>query len=209
MSNGYYMVIGEDGKFKNWVLNDDPFFMGGRGMFIKEWEPNFDPLKASIEEIPIWLKLYNLLRKYWDLDTLQKIGNKLGVFINADEAIEEKDFSMYARICIGWKPNSPLPNTLEIRTNVGLWIQKIEVEEFMEHCRVCKGKDTQKGNVWYKKKKCTESEELNKIVIACDLVLIVGVNILEEMSKDRGKTQILDGMESIADLNFNLDVITY
>lgn len=55
-----------------------------------------------------------------------------------DEAIESKDFSMYARICIGWKPHFPLPEQVEIITNIGQWLQKIEMEESNEICQHCK-----------------------------------------------------------------------
>lgn len=87
--------------------------MGGMDFYIKDWESNFNPLKTSIDEIPIWVRLYNLPRKYWDIETL-KIGNILGTFIEVDEAIEKKDFSMYARICINWKLFPSLPKAIEI-----------------------------------------------------------------------------------------------
>ncbi|XP_057852570.2 uncharacterized protein LOC131062848 [Cryptomeria japonica] len=112
--------------------------MGGRGLYIRDWEPNFNPLLAPIEEVPIWLHLYNLPKEYWNEESFQAIGNKLGFYIKANETIESKDFSMYARICISWKPHFPLPAHIEIITNAGQWLHKIEVEETSERCKYCK-----------------------------------------------------------------------
>lgn len=91
-------------------------------MYIRDWEPNFNPNKASLEEFPIYLHLYNLPREYWNEETFQMIGNKLGFYIKSNEAIEKEDFSSYERICVGWKPQFPLHAWLEINTNVGCWL---------------------------------------------------------------------------------------
>ncbi|XP_057873061.2 uncharacterized protein LOC131079170 [Cryptomeria japonica] len=93
---------------------------------------------APVEEVSIWLRLYNLAIEYWNEESFQALGSKLGFYIKADEAIESKDFNMYAQICIGWKPNNPLPEQIEIITNAGQWLQKIEVEESNEKCNHCK-----------------------------------------------------------------------
>ncbi|XP_057850395.2 uncharacterized protein LOC131060950 [Cryptomeria japonica] len=138
LPNGFFLVITEDNKDKHEILNNGPVFMGGRGLYIRDWEPNFNPVLAPIEMVHVWLRLYNLPREYWNEDFFQALGNKMGFFIRADEAIETKDFSMYARICIGWKPHYPLPEQVEIITNAGQWLQKIEMEESNETCQLCK-----------------------------------------------------------------------
>lgn len=131
-------MITENEKDKQWILNSGPFFLGGRGLYIRDWEPKFNPLQAPIEEVPIWLCLYNLPKEYWNEESFQAIGNKLGFYIKADEAIESKYFSIYAQICIGWKPHDPLPADIEIITNEGEWLQNIEIEETSERCKYCK-----------------------------------------------------------------------
>ncbi|XP_057852253.1 uncharacterized protein LOC131062575 [Cryptomeria japonica] len=137
MTNGFFLVIAKNNENKNWVFDNGPFFMGGKGLFIKDWKPNFNQLKAHLEEVPIWLRLYNLSREYWNEETFMNIDNKMGFYIKSDEAIEAKDFNMYVRICIGWKPHFPLPNTIEINTNEGCWLQEVEVEENLERCKLC------------------------------------------------------------------------
>ncbi|XP_057860936.2 uncharacterized protein LOC131069494 [Cryptomeria japonica] len=137
LPNGFFLVITEDDKDKQGILNNEPFFMGGRGLYVRDWEPNFNPVLAPIEEVPVWLTLYNLPKEYWNEEFFQTLGNKLGFYIKVDEAIESKDFSMYARICIRWKPYYPVPEQVEIITNAGQWLQNIEVEESNKICKHC------------------------------------------------------------------------
>lgn len=128
-------------------MNNDPFLMGVIGMYIKDWSPNFNPKQAALEVVPIQVRLYNFPHEYWNEDTLKVIGDKLGKFLKADEAIERKDFNMYARICIEWKPHPPLPHAVEIRTSEGIWWQGIEVEEIIEQCKKCRAWDHKSESV--------------------------------------------------------------
>ncbi|GLJ07920.1 hypothetical protein SUGI_0077330 [Cryptomeria japonica] len=96
LPNGFFVVIIENEKDKQWILNSGPFFWGGRGLYIRHREPNFNLLQALIEELPIWLRLYSLPREYKNEESFQAIGNKLGFYIKVDEAIESKDFKIYA-----------------------------------------------------------------------------------------------------------------
>lgn len=137
MPNKFFLVITKNSKDKQWILNNGPFFMGGRGLYIRDWKLNFNPIKSPQEEVPIWLRIYNLSREYWNEETFQMIGNKLGFYIKSNEAIEKKYFSTYARICIGWKPHSHLPAWLEINTSVGCWVQQIKVEDKLEKIIMC------------------------------------------------------------------------
>lgn len=49
---------------KKEILKNGPYMMEGSGFFIKDWEPNFNPLKQEVENIPQWLRLYYLALEY-------------------------------------------------------------------------------------------------------------------------------------------------
>lgn len=102
-------------------MNSGPFLVGAKGFYIKDCIPNFDPKKEEIENVLVWVRLYKLPRKYWDIETLKMIGNKLGVFLKADEALEVNEFNMYARICIQWQSIHPLPKYVELKSIEGVW----------------------------------------------------------------------------------------
>ncbi|XP_059071429.1 uncharacterized protein LOC131866352 [Cryptomeria japonica] len=138
LTNGFFLIIvGSEGE-KNKLMNNGPFMMMGIGFYIKDWTPNFDPRQATIEEIPVWIRLYNLPHEYWKEEVFKVIGDELGRFIKSDEAIDKLDSCIYARVCIMWKPHPGLPKAVEIRSLEGLWRQEIEVEEIMVKCKSCK-----------------------------------------------------------------------
>ncbi|GLJ30001.1 hypothetical protein SUGI_0593110 [Cryptomeria japonica] len=112
--------------------------MGGKGFYIKDLRSNFDPKKEEISQIPLWICLYSLPHEYWDMETLKLIGDKLGGFLKADEALEVNEFNMYARICIQWQAMHPLPQFIELKLGEGVWRQSIEVEDLVDVCALCK-----------------------------------------------------------------------
>lgn len=91
-----------------------------------------------VEYVSMRIMLYNLPFEFWDMDTLQVIGNKLGKFKNAGEGVENKDYSMYSRICISRSMEAPLPEEIELCTSAGVWKQMIVVEEMVDRCSICK-----------------------------------------------------------------------
>ncbi|XP_059070194.1 uncharacterized protein LOC131859923 [Cryptomeria japonica] len=132
LPNAFYLAICETRVDKTWILLNGPYMMGGMGFFLNEWEPNLNPLQEKIGEVPMWTRLYNIPFEFWDMYTLQAIGNKLGKFIQAAEGVESKDFSLYYRICVRRNISNPLPKEIELCTNVG------EVEEMVERYNICK-----------------------------------------------------------------------
>lgn len=100
LPNGFYLVISSNEHDKEWILNSGPFLIRRKGFFIKDWRPNFDPKKEEIDLVPLWIHLYNLPHEYWNIETLKLIGDKLGGFLKADEAVDVVEYNMYAKICM-------------------------------------------------------------------------------------------------------------
>ena len=57
------------------VFKSGPYFMGSQGLYINRWMPNFDPTVDVPKEVPVWVRLPNLLVHCWNFHSLQKIGN--------------------------------------------------------------------------------------------------------------------------------------
>ncbi|GLJ46141.1 hypothetical protein SUGI_0972060 [Cryptomeria japonica] len=58
--NGYYLVICPTAQDRDWIIENDRFFIEGRGLNISAWTPNFNLCEASIEKTLIWIKLQGL-----------------------------------------------------------------------------------------------------------------------------------------------------
>ncbi|XP_059070808.1 uncharacterized protein LOC131860412 [Cryptomeria japonica] len=123
---------------KTTLMESRPVLMLGVGFYIRDWTPNFDPRQASIEEIPVWIRLYNLPHEYWKEEIFKSVGEKIGRFIKSDEAVDKLSSCMYARICVMWKPHHGLPKVVEMRSPEGVWRQDIKIKEIIVKCKICK-----------------------------------------------------------------------
>ncbi|GLJ46559.1 hypothetical protein SUGI_0981160 [Cryptomeria japonica] len=112
--------------------------MEGKGFLFKPWKPNFNPLEEFSNIVPIWLKLPNLPQEYKDVETLRRIGNRLGEFVTAEEVVDKNNLSMFTRICINWQTIHIIPDIIEIKSGSGVWKQKLMFEEEMEFFSKCK-----------------------------------------------------------------------
>ncbi|GLJ51929.1 hypothetical protein SUGI_1103250 [Cryptomeria japonica] len=137
LGNGYYLVVCPSAQDRDWILDNGPFLIEGKGLNISLWSPNFNPFEATIEKTLIWIKLPGLPQEYKDVETLKQIGNHLGEFIKSKELVDPSDFSMISRLCVNWQTVHNLPDTLEIKTGMRIWKQKLELEEEMESCVKC------------------------------------------------------------------------
>ncbi|GLJ29557.1 hypothetical protein SUGI_0582960 [Cryptomeria japonica] len=140
LGNDYYLVVCPTTQDKDWILENGPFFIEGKGLNISTWTPNFNPSEASIEKTLIWIKLPGLPQEYKDSETLKQIGNHLGEFVMSEELVDPADYNMISRLCINWQTVHNRPDTLEIKTGMGVWKQKIMLEEDMELCAKCTNK---------------------------------------------------------------------
>ncbi|GLJ25554.1 hypothetical protein SUGI_0489350 [Cryptomeria japonica] len=136
--NGFYLVIFPTTLDRDWILENGPFFVEGKGFIIISWKPNFNTHEELINIVLIWLKLPGLPQEYTDLETLRRIGNNLDEFVMREEVIDASDFIIFSRLCINWQLIHNLLDTIEIKSGSGIWKQKIILEEAMESCTKCK-----------------------------------------------------------------------
>ncbi|GLJ35745.1 hypothetical protein SUGI_0717890 [Cryptomeria japonica] len=71
LPNGFYLVNCPTAKDKEWIFNSGPYMMGGKGFYLKDWTPNFNPKEEAIMKTPMWIRLYNLPHEYYNIETLQ------------------------------------------------------------------------------------------------------------------------------------------
>lgn len=100
MENGFFLVICSSSMDRNWILDNGPFFMDGKGFNILKWKLNFNPNTKTINRVSLWLKFTGLPHEYKNTETLRRIGENLRIFRKAEEFIDPMDFSMVSRICI-------------------------------------------------------------------------------------------------------------
>ena len=108
--------------------------MGTQGLYLNKWTPDFDPTIDLPKEVPVWVRLPNLPVHCWDFDSLKRIGNEIGHFI--DKADKKGQYSC-ARICVEVDLEAGLPEAVKL--TVGSWThyQKLDYEHLPFKCRNC------------------------------------------------------------------------
>jgi hypothetical protein len=59
------------------VLHDGPWFSSRSGLFMRPWQPSFNPYTETFSSIPIWVQMPNLSLEYWHTNSLTAIKNVL------------------------------------------------------------------------------------------------------------------------------------
>ena len=108
--------------------------MGTQGLYLNKWSPDFDPTVDLPKEVPVWVRLPNLPLHCWDFESLQRIGNGIGRFI--DKADNKGQYTC-ARICVEVDLEAGLPEAVKL--SVGSWThyQKLDYEHLPFKCRNC------------------------------------------------------------------------
>ena len=90
--------------------------MGMQGLYLNKWTLDFDPTVDLPKEVPVWVRLPNLPLHCWDFESLQRIGNGIGRFI--DKADNKGKYTC-ARICVEVDLEAGLPEAVKL--SVGSW----------------------------------------------------------------------------------------
>ena len=87
--------------------------------------PYFDPTVDMPKEVPVRVRLLNLPVHSWNFHSLQKIGNRLGRFI---DIADNKGQYTCTRICVEVDLEAGLPEAVKL--TIGSWqhYQKLDYE---------------------------------------------------------------------------------
>ncbi|GLJ47563.1 hypothetical protein SUGI_1004450 [Cryptomeria japonica] len=81
---GFFVVLFEDGKDKDHILNQENWFTNDHAIYLQPWSPNFDLLLLVVHSAPVWIRLYNLPIEYWSENILEKISRTLVTLLEVE-----------------------------------------------------------------------------------------------------------------------------
>ena len=108
--------------------------MGTQGMYLNRWTPNFNAEADVPKEVPVLVRLPNLPVHCWNIQTLEKVGNALGRYI--DKAENKGQYSC-ARICVEVDLEAGLPEAVKLKVGDQHHYQKLDYEQLPFKCRHC------------------------------------------------------------------------
>jgi hypothetical protein len=136
-SKGFFTTIFSDPSEREKVFEEGPYFFNSVGLHMRYWTERFTPEKENFTEASVWIRLYSLPREFWELETLEGIGNTLGAFVKISEITKASRYVSYARICVYMNVAGALPESIVISYQDEEWTQTLDYEHISFRCRKC------------------------------------------------------------------------
>lgn len=136
VGKGFFVFVFESSEDRSLIFRNGPYFMGPQGLYLNQWNPDFDPSQDVPSAVPVWVRLPHLPLHCWNQKSFQTIGNALGKFI--DQAARRDQYSC-ARICVEVDLEEGLPEAIKLTVAGWTHIQELDYEQLPFKCRHCHG----------------------------------------------------------------------
>ncbi|GLJ22952.1 hypothetical protein SUGI_0432980 [Cryptomeria japonica] len=135
--NNCYLIdfMKNEDMFK--AKNKGPYTLDGIRVHIIDWKPNFNPWFHSLPKNTVWLRLYNCLSDYWNIEIIKDICKELGTFVSVDDILEDRVWGSFIRLCINTGQIFSIPEEVKIIGAGMVWIQRIDREDQLHLCPKC------------------------------------------------------------------------
>lgn len=133
VGHGFYIVSFECREDRSKVIREGPWFVNGRFLTIRMWEPNFQPSQAKFSAVALWLRLPELPWEYYNPWSLRKITEAIGPLLRVDGYTAMAERANFARVCVQLNTDKPLPKSIRI----GDRKQSIQYEGINTLCFEC------------------------------------------------------------------------
>ncbi|WOK93145.1 hypothetical protein Cni_G01838 [Canna indica] len=114
-----------------------PWFLRGQALSVIQWKENFQPLKESISQIPIWVQLPSLPFEYMHQSILPLIAAVIGRPLKFNDYTISGERGKFARFCVLVDIKKPLEHGFWIETVNGRFFQTIAYENLPNICYGC------------------------------------------------------------------------
>ncbi|KAI9124212.1 hypothetical protein K1719_005512 [Acacia pycnantha] len=109
LSNGYYIVSFSNKEDREYAFQEGPWMIEDHYLTVPRWRPNFNPWKADFQcIIAAWIRLPDIPFEFYNVESLQRIGNMVGKMIKIDRSTSVYDKGGFARICVEIDLKKPL-----------------------------------------------------------------------------------------------------
>ncbi|XP_058783726.1 uncharacterized protein LOC131658451 [Vicia villosa] len=136
--SGYFIVRFKSYEDLSQVMEQGPYFIYGKPLFLKYWSIDFELKDDLLRVLPLWITLPNLPLHLWGEKSLSKIASAVGRPIMTDECTARKLRISYARVLVEVDITQPVKRCVAIKDHNGReWEQKIDYEWRPKYCHTC------------------------------------------------------------------------
>ncbi|XP_031120285.1 uncharacterized protein LOC116023425 [Ipomoea triloba] len=84
-----------------WLITSKQDSKGhGQCLAVKDWEPDFDPMRDETQRLLVWARFPCLSIEYYDYEFLMRVGDMIGKAMKVDPATSMASRSLFARVCV-------------------------------------------------------------------------------------------------------------
>ena len=201
--NGLYLFRFRDMGARDWVMENGPWYIAGRPIILRVWQPGMEMLNIQLTAMPIWVKFYNIPLEYWTNTCLSYIASAVGKPLHMDSHTENKTRLSFARICIEIDLSSKLPKSARLNLGNGKYTTiRIEYPWVPQNCSHCQvfGHKLSQCHV-SKDPPISRSSVPSDTIIAghgnCDIVKVDSVSKINHVSNLGEERRV--GVDSVVD----------
>ncbi|XP_015973162.1 uncharacterized protein LOC107496423 [Arachis duranensis] len=157
LSNDFYLVKFYASEDFDYALLEGPWKIFDHYLTVRLWEPNFNPMKATIDRITAWVRLPGLPIELYDRTILRKIGNLIGRTVKVDDNTAKMSRRKFARLCVEVDLTKPLMGRYMINGED----YQVEYEGIHQICFTCGRIDHDQNNCTMKKQQIETAANQN------------------------------------------------
>ncbi|KAI8568082.1 hypothetical protein RHMOL_Rhmol02G0169700 [Rhododendron molle] len=95
------------------ILENGPYFCGGKHIVIKKWHPGMHLTKGAFSSVPVWVKLYNVPLESWTEDGLSYIASYISNPLYLDFTQNHSQLT-FAHVCIEVEAAKEIPKSFVV-----------------------------------------------------------------------------------------------
>ncbi|KAI8537357.1 hypothetical protein RHMOL_Rhmol09G0017700 [Rhododendron molle] len=114
LDNKFFVFNFRDVAALDYILENGPYFYGGKHIVIKKWHPGMHLTKGAFSSVPVWVKLYNVPLESWTEDGLSYIASYIGNPLYLDDFTQDHSRLTFARVCIEVDEAKEIPKSFVV-----------------------------------------------------------------------------------------------
>ncbi|XP_075659196.1 uncharacterized protein At4g02000-like [Castanea sativa] len=96
------------------VLRGGPWFVGGRYLSIRCWEPNFRSSMVNVSAVAVWIRLLELSIEYYEPSVLRDIGIAIGLVLQINTHMATESRGRFTKLCVQIYLDKPLVRNIKV-----------------------------------------------------------------------------------------------
>lgn len=136
LGKGWFKLCFVDQASVEWVFQCN-WHIGNIPILLKKWTPMFDAFKEKTDEFPVWIRVLGLPSFLWTEEVFKTIGNRLGVFLEADMSFLHTKDRTIARTLATLNLSRGLAKTINLQYKDYIFEQILDYEYLPFQCHLC------------------------------------------------------------------------